>query len=135
MTMGNSELHVIRTIKIGANGFMLKECTGKEIHDALVSIFNTGSYYSEALPADNMHLDRESVLLNLTYREMEYMSLCCTELNQKGIADKMNVKLNTANTFRDALFRKLNVKSRIGIVLFALRIGMMPGQNMYQMAS
>lgn len=133
MSMWNYELNIIRTIKIGANGFLLKEANDKEIRDALVSIFNTGMYYSEVLPEKNMQLPQDNVLLNLSYREMEYMSLCCTELSQKGIAEKMSVKVNTTNSFRDSLFKKLNVNSRIGIVLFALRIGMLPLQNNYQL--
>lgn len=135
MTLYNYELSVIRTIKIGANGFMLKEANSKEIHEALVSIFNTGMYYSDVLPKESMELDKDSVLLSLTYREMEYMSLCCSDLNQKGIAESMGVKVNTANSFRDSLFKKLHVKSRIGIVLFALRIGMLPASNAYQLVS
>lgn len=133
MSLWSHELNIIRTIKIGANGFLLKESNDKEIYEALVSIFNSGMYYSEALPEENMHLKKDSLLLNLSYREMEYMSLCCTELSQKAIADKMNVKVNTTNSFRDSLFKKLEVNSRIGIVLFALKIGMLPTQNAYQL--
>lgn len=133
MSIWNYELNIIRTIKIGANGFLLKEANDKEIYEALVSIFNSGTYYSEAISEKNENLEKDSVLLNLSYREMEYMSLCCTELSQKGIADKMSVKVNTANSFRDSLFKKLNVNSRIGIVLFALRIGMLPAQNTYEL--
>lgn len=133
MSLWSYELNIIRTIKIGANGFLLKESTDREIYEALVSIFNSGMYYSEVLPEENMHLQKDSLLLNLSYREMEYMSLCCTEMNQKAIAERMSVKVNTANSFRDSLFKKLNVNSRIGIVLFALRIGMLPTENAYQL--
>lgn len=134
MTMYNFEMNIIRSIKIGANGFLLKESGNNEIYEALVSIFNTGNYYSPLLADTDMPKDREQVLLNLSYREMEYMSLCCSELSQKAIADKMNVKVNTVNSFRDSLFKKLNVRSRVGIVLFALKIGMMPLQECYKPA-
>ena len=134
MSMWSHELNIIRTIKIGANGFLLKESNDGQIYEALVSIFNSGMYYSDVLPESGMKLQSDNLLLNLSYREMEYMSLCCSELSQKGIAEKMNVKVNTTNSFRDSLFKKLNVNSRIGIVLFALRIGMLPAQNSYQLS-
>jgi len=133
MSLWGSELSIIRTIKIGANGFLLKQSNDNEVYNALVSIFNTGMYYSEVLPMEHNHLEKDNLLLNLSYREMEYMSLCCTELSQMGIAEKMSVKVNTVNSFRDSLFKKLGVNSRIGIVLFALRIGMLPTQNAYQL--
>jgi DNA-binding NarL/FixJ family response regulator len=58
---------------------------------------------------------------NLTSREIEFLKLACSELTYKEIADKMNVGLRTIDGYRDQLFQKLNVKSRIGLALYAFR--------------
>lgn len=126
LTLYNVELNLVKSVKIGANGFLLKNSNTKEIEKALDAISATGMYYSDILPEENMQMSKESILLNLSYREMEYISLCCTDMPQKAIAEKMNLKLTSVNSLRDVLYKKLNVKNRIGIVLFALKIGMMP---------
>ncbi len=128
LTLYNAELNLVRSVKIGANGFLLKHSNTNEIRKALDVISATGMYYSEILSEESMRVPKESILLSLSYREMEYISLCCTDMQQKAIAEKMNIKLTSVNSLRDGLYKKLNVKNRIGIVLFALRIGMMPSE-------
>lgn len=128
LTLYNAELNLVRSVKIGANGFLLKHSNTNEIRKALDVISATGMYYSEILPEESMCVPKESILLSLSYREMEYISLCCTDMQQKAIAEKMNIRLTSVNSLRDGLYKKLNVKNRIGIVLFALRIGMMPSE-------
>jgi DNA-binding CsgD family transcriptional regulator len=60
----------------------------------------------------------------LTEREMEFLKLTCTELTYKEIADQMNVSPRTVDGYRDALFEKLGVKSRVGLCLYAVRMGL-----------
>jgi|GEM_PF-3070607 len=129
LTLYNVELNLVKSVKIGANGFLLKHSNTNEIRKALDVISTTGMYYSDILPEESMRVPQESILLNLSYREMEYISLCCSDMPQKAIAEKMSIKLTSVNSLRDGLYKKLNVKNRIGIVLFALRIGMMPSET------
>ena len=57
----------------------------------------------------------------LSNREKEFLKLACSELSYKEIADKMHLSSHTIDGYRDALFAKLKLKSRIGLVLFAIR--------------
>jgi len=58
-------------------------------------------------------------ILNET--EMEYLKHLCDDLTNKEIAEKMGKSVRTVENYRDELLKKLNVKSRVGIVVFALK--------------
>jgi DNA-binding CsgD family transcriptional regulator len=57
----------------------------------------------------------------ITKKELEFLKLCCSELTYKEIADKMYVSPRTVDNYREALFMKLNLKSRTGLVLYAIQ--------------
>jgi len=58
---------------------------------------------------------------SLNDREIEFLKFACTEMTYKEIAEKMYLSARTIDGYRDALFEKLNVKSRVGLVLYAIR--------------
>ena len=62
-------------------------------------------------------------LVQLNEREIEFLKLACTEMTYKEIADKMFLSPRTIDGYRDALFEKLNVKTRVGLVMYAIRNG------------
>lgn len=128
LSMLDNELSIIRTIKIGANGFLLKGCSPEDMHQALLNIAQKGSLSSEKMSL-NEQAYHESLLVHLSYQELEMLHLFCTEQTLRQIADTMNLSFKKAEQCRDELFRKLNVSSRIGLVLFALNLGMMPVNN------
>ena len=57
----------------------------------------------------------------LKEREIEFIKLGCSELTYKEIAEQMCVSPRTIDGYRDSVFAKLNVKTRVGIVLFAIK--------------
>jgi DNA-binding NarL/FixJ family response regulator len=54
-------------------------------------------------------------------RELVFMKLACTELTYKEIADKMCLSPKTIDGYRNTLFSKLNVKNRVGLVMYAVK--------------
>lgn len=62
-------------------------------------------------------------MLILNERELEFMRLVCTECTYKEIADRMYLSPRTIDGYRDALFEKLNVRTRVGLAMFAVRNG------------
>jgi two-component system, NarL family, invasion response regulator UvrY len=126
LSMFGNELNVIRTIKVGANGFLLKGADDKDLEKALCAIHEKGYYYSDLLPERYLTSVSDSPLLKLSYREMEFLSQCCTELSYKAIGQAMGISINTVDSYRKSLAEKLGINSRIGLVLFALNMGIMP---------
>ena len=70
---------------------------------------------------DPGHCIRQALALN--DRELEFMRLVCTECTYKEIADQMYLSPRTIDGYRDALFEKLNVRTRVGLAMYAVRSG------------
>jgi DNA-binding NarL/FixJ family response regulator len=131
LSMYDNENSVIRMLKNGARGYILKDIDTFEFRRALDSLVSKGYYYSEVIANKLVsavnHLDgpeqpvRSLIMLN--DREIEFLKLACTEMTYKEIAEKMYLSARTIDGYRDALFEKLNVKSRVGLVMYAIRSG------------
>jgi len=131
LSMYDDEKAIIRMIRNGARGYLLKESTPKELNQAIDAVISKGFYYSEMVTGKLIHsihhMEDDSsdtrAMLQLNDREIEFLKLASTELTYKQIATQMHLSPRTIDGYRDALFEKLNVKSRIGLVLFAIKNG------------
>ena len=134
LTMYDNEAAIIRMLKNGARGYVLKDAEQEQLYEAIERIHATGFYYSDlvvgALSNSMLHAPngtyRHPTGL-ITEREMEFIRWVCTELTYKEIADEMCLSPRTIDGYREALFEKLCVKSRVGLVLYALRNGLLEG--------
>ncbi len=129
LTMHKHELAIIKMIRSGANGYLLKNSNPKELQKALHSIIDSGIYFSEVASANlyNKLLQYSNVIPSLHEKEEQMLRLCYTDLSYKEIADKMGISLRSVAGFRDSLFQKLGVNSRAGLVICAIQIGLIPG--------
>lgn len=131
LSMSDNDADVIRMLKNGARGYILKDTEPAELKSAITSIMTKGFYYSEMVSGRLMHnisdTDNEQSamqqLLNLTERETEFLKLACTEMTYKEIADAMHLSPRTVDGYRDSLFHKLDLKTRTGLVIFAIKNG------------
>lgn len=131
LSMYDNETSVVRMMKNGARGYILKDIDAGEFRRALDSLVNKGYYYSELITGKLInavnHLDEpeQSVrsIIMLNDREIEFLKLACTEMTYKEIAEKMFLSARTIDGYRDSLFEKLNVKSRVGLVTYAIKNG------------
>jgi len=131
LSMYDNENSIIRMFKAGARGYILKDCEPAELRMALDSIIKKGYYYSELVTGKLINsinkMDEGAVVGNLSQlneRETEFLKLAATEMTYKEIAEKMNLSPRTIDGYRDDLFEKLDVKSRVGLVLFAIKNGL-----------
>ena len=133
LSMFDNENAIIRMMRLGVRGYVLKDIRKKELKEALDSIGSKGYYYSDLVTGKLINtinkIDEEKEgksiknLINLTEREIEFLKLACTESTYREIADKMCLSIHTIDGYRDALFEKLNAKSRVGLVLYAFKNG------------
>ena len=65
--------------------------------------------------------DNDKTETHVTEREKEFLILACTEKSYKEIGMEMNVSSRTVESFRDNLFAKLELRTRVGLVLYAIR--------------
>ncbi|HPK10852.1 MAG TPA: response regulator transcription factor [Saprospiraceae bacterium] len=123
LSMNNSENDIIAMLRAGAKGYILKDVTPDELHDAMICILENG-YYNNELSSKAMHqmiLGKPDILAQLKDRELELLNHVCSEMTYKEIAEIMNLSPKTVDGYREELFQKLHVKSRIGLVLFAIK--------------
>jgi two-component system invasion response regulator UvrY len=127
LSMYDNESAIIRMIKNGACGYILKESEPAELRKALNTIAEKGYYHTELVTTQLVKIVRgdneDSAAQNLNERELEFLKLACTELTYKEIADKMFLSPRTIDGYRDALFEKLKLKTRVGLVMFAIKNG------------
>ncbi|HET7897840.1 MAG TPA: response regulator transcription factor [Flavisolibacter sp.] len=138
LSMLDDESTIIKMIRNGANGYVLKDCDPDELQTAIEAVLQKGFYHSEmvsgklvqALRQENEETEGEdkkttsSNRVHLNEKETEFLKWVCTDLSYKEIADKMNVSPRTVDGYRDTLHEKLNVKSRVGMALFAVKNGL-----------
>ncbi len=122
---------IIRMLKNGAKGYVLKDTEPSEIRTALDSIVNKGYYYSDMVTGKLIHAinvlsepeQRLRYLVSLNDREIDFLKKACTEMTYKEIAGEMCLSPRTIDGYRDMLFEKLKVKTRVGLVLYAIKNG------------
>ena len=131
LSMYDNEAAIIRMFKAGARGYILKDSDPYELESALNSLVTKGYYYTEMVTGRLIHSinamdDDDSPvkgLIELNEREITFLKLVCSELTYKEIADQMVLSPRTIDGYRDALFDKLNLKTRVGLVMYAIKHG------------
>lgn len=134
LSMYDDENAIIRMLRNGAKGYVSKEIEPMELSTAINAVVTKGFYYSETVTGKLIHSIRETredghgnkkkQQSNLSDKEIEFLKLVCTEKTYKEIADEMNLSARTIDGYRDQLFEKLNIKSRVGLVLYAIKNGL-----------
>lgn len=125
----DTETAIIRMIKNGARGYVLKDADPAELKKAFDEVMSLGYYYNDLVSRkiiQSVHLLMEdkmatSALVRMSDRETQFLQLICSEKTYADIAKEMFVSERTVDGYRDALFRKLNIGSRVGLVLYAIR--------------
>jgi DNA-binding NarL/FixJ family response regulator len=129
LSMQDDDLSLIRMIKSGAKGYLLKNIHPEELERALDELTTRGYYYPEWAAGrvfSNMSGDpnaKRAAEVIFTEREHEFLKHCCTELTYKEIGEKMACSTRTVEGYRDTLFSKLGLKTRVGLVMYAIKSG------------
>ncbi|OLY92219.1 two component transcriptional regulator, LuxR family [Cnuella takakiae] len=127
LSMKDDDHTIIRMIRSGCCAYLLKDIHPDELEKALHQIHQLGYYNADE---SNLRVRRlisrtkEAEQLLLSDREKIFLRLACSDLTYKQIADQMHLAERTIDGYREHLFEKLQVQSRVGMVLKALREGL-----------
>lgn len=126
LTMEDHETTIIKMLKAGAKGYLLKDMAPETLFEAIDMVHSKGIFYTDIVTQTLLKLRTEEIvadkmIADLKERELEFIRFACSELTYKEIADRMNLSPKTIDGYRDSVFVKLDVKSRVGLVLFALK--------------
>jgi len=130
ISMLNDERSIIKMLRNGARGYLLKDSEIIDLKQALDDVVNKGIYINtilykhivDSISGNQLNEEAEQeTLMALSEREKEFLRWLCTDKSYKEIAAEMYLSPRTIDGYRDILFEKLKVASRIGLVLFAIR--------------
>lgn len=129
LTMFDSEIALIRLLQSGVKAFLKKDTHPKELHFAIESVMETGFYYSQNSSGKLANAFRNPTRsftaypVMLTDNEITFLKFSSTEMTYKEIATEMFISPRTVDNYRDQLFDKLNIRSRVGLAMYAIKNG------------
>lgn len=126
LSMQSDESSIIRMLRLGAKGYLMKNVEPEELNLALESVIKKDFYLSETVSGkviSGLHQDYHQPLepIMLLDKEKDFLRLVCTELTYKDIAEKMFVSPRTVDDYRNTLFEKLKVHTRMGLAMYAIK--------------
>ena len=124
LSMECDESTILAMLRAGAKGYLLKDIHPDILHHALKEVNFNGYYYTESIAntlLNSIDKPEKPKRITLKERELEFLKLTVSEKTYKQIADAMCLSPKTVENYREALFEKLEVKSRIGLVIYAIK--------------
>ena len=127
LSMDDDEQTILSMLRNGAKGYLLKDIQPSLLKKALDTVLEQGYFHTEQVVNTLMKSLNEDAKKNdriqLKENEIRFIKLACEEKTYKEIADEMFLSPKTIDGYRQHLFEILEVKNRIGLVLYAIRHG------------
>ena len=129
LSMFDDEMLVVDMLEAGALGYLLKDADKEEILEAIHSAVNHRPYYCDAIMSKVIKLMSGGRFKNtapvapiaFNENELSIIQLICEEKTSREIAGVLSISPRTVEWYRTRIMEKLEVKSTIGIVIYALR--------------
>lgn len=124
LSMEDDEQTILKMLRNGAKGYLLKDIHPDKLKEALEEVIDKGYYHSDKVAATllhSLHPSRDQKEITLKENEKIFLKLACSEMTYKEIAEVMNLSPKTIDGYRQDLFHKLDVKNRVGLVIYALK--------------
>ncbi|HJP63683.1 MAG TPA: response regulator transcription factor [Mucilaginibacter sp.] len=130
LSMHNEDKYIVDMMKAGASGYLLKNAEPEEIIEAIGTVYHKGFYFNEHLSVTLIkqlvgpgQADAGQQNIELNDREVEVLKLVCQEYSNQEIADKIFLSVRTVEGYRARLFEKTGSKNLVGLVIFAIKRG------------
>ncbi len=127
LSMDDDEQTILSMLRNGAKGYLLKDIQPSLLKKALDTVLEQGYFHTEQVVNTLMKSLNDDAKKNdriqLKENEIRFIKLACEEKTYKEIADEMFLSPKTIDGYRQHLFEILGVKNRIGLVLYAIKNG------------
>lgn len=127
LSMYQDESTILRMIQAGAKGYLTKNSEPEELKFAIETLYEKGAYLPEYLSPkllsgiQNGALQKALDNPTLNEKEKQFLKLLCQELSYQKISEIMFVSPRTIDDYRKRLARKLRVKGRAGLIMYAIK--------------
>nr|WP_281277235.1 response regulator transcription factor [Sediminibacterium goheungense] len=125
LSMYSDETTILKMIQAGAHGYITKNAEPERLHDAIQTLWNTGSYLPDSISKKIISGLQKNVLqiqpkVDLTDNELKFLKLLCQQLTYQEIAEQMFLSPKSMDDYRKKLTRKLGVKGKSGLIVYAM---------------
>ena len=122
LSQNDGDKTIIGMIKAGCCAYLLKDTHPNELEKALNEVYAKGIYNGDISNINYRRLLQfEKDSLNITDKEKIFLKYACSDMTYKQIAFEMGLSERTVDGYRESLFHKLKVQSRVGLALEAIR--------------
>ncbi|KAF2338300.1 response regulator transcription factor [Flavobacterium tistrianum] len=122
LSVNDDEEIIIKMITNGAKGYLLKDTSPEIFKEAIECVIEKGFYFTELVSGMLINkVNSENKKICLKEKEIVFIKHACTEMTYKEIASEMCLSPKTIDGYRESLFDKLEIKTRIGLVLYAIK--------------
>ena len=126
---GYLEISVVKKMfKLGAKGYVSKNCGMEELFDAIQQVYNGKNYVSPSVQSAFLNelsgnlTSKYTLLPQITKRELEVLNLIKDEYTTSQISEKLFISVNTVESHRKNLISKFQVKNAVGLIIKALEL-------------
>ena len=119
LTMEDDEEILLKMLGLGCRGYLVKDIDPDKFKQALDSVVDTGYYVDKEVMEELERKERSKE--QFSEREIEFLQYVCTEMTYKEIAAEMRLSPKTIDGYRESLFVKLDIKSRVGLAVYAIK--------------
>lgn len=126
LSMNDDESHIIQMLQAGAKGYLVKDISPVVLKRALTEVATRGFYYSENVTnslVSSLQGKDDPHKVDFKENELIFIKLACTQKTYKEIAAEMYLSPKTIDGYRESLFHRLGIRSRVGLVLYAIKHG------------
>jgi len=131
LSMYDEENLIVDMLEAGARGYLLKNADKQEILEAIESVYQDKEFYCQDTSArlaamivkSKFNPYRKSELVEFTDREKDIVKLICLQFTAQQIAEKLFLSKRTVEGYRTRILEKMSVKNTAGVVIYALKHG------------
>jgi DNA-binding NarL/FixJ family response regulator len=132
VSMHSDEAYVLRALKAGARGYLLKASPEADVLAAVRAVAGGNAYFSPSITkllVEDYVLElrrrgAEDSYDLLSTREKEILQLLASGKNNRDITELLHVSLSTVETHRNNIFQKLHLHNLAELILYAVRKGL-----------
>ncbi|GAL85503.1 two component LuxR family transcriptional regulator [Sporocytophaga myxococcoides] len=127
LTMHEEREYVLRAIKIGAQGYLLKNIENAELAKAIKTVYDGGKYFSPFvvnLLAENYGKPEALETSEVTPREKEVLQFVAKGFSTKQIADELGISIRTVESHRINMLKKLRVSNSAELIKKAIKLNL-----------
>ncbi|ADD02765.1 two component transcriptional regulator, LuxR family [Thermoanaerobacter mathranii subsp. mathranii str. A3] len=121
LTIYNDREYILEALKLGVEGYILKDAEYDDLIKAIRTIYNGGVYIHPSLMEEIDNIDHENLKKDLTPREIEILKLISKGYSNKEIAQKLFLSEKTVKNHVYNIFKKLDVKDRTQAAIYMLK--------------